>query len=132
MTIMDRLTKANQAVEQLVSKHARALKLTPLQLQALLALYTHQGQTAAEIARGMGAEKDATAHLVQRMVRRKLVKQKAHKDDGRAQGNYLTKSGMDTAIKVHGVVMEVELRLEEIVQGSGQFMSRLDRIAELS
>ena len=130
--IISRLAKANHAVEQLVAHKARELSLTPRQMQVLCALAEHEGMTAAEIGRALGVEKTTMAHVVSRMVKVKLIKQKAAKDDGRAEQNFLTKSGEANAVKINRIVHGIERTVQDVVWGGGKdFNWMLDAIADL-
>jgi DNA-binding MarR family transcriptional regulator len=93
---MDSLVQASFTVVALLSRAAAEHDLSLTQLRVLAILRDH-GPTMAELATHLGLERSSVSGLIDRAVRRGLVRRDASNDDGRSVRVSLTPDGQRLA-----------------------------------
>ncbi len=96
LEVMDSLVQASFTVIALLSRAAAAHDLSLTQLRALAILRDHE-PTMAELATYLGLERSSVSGLIDRAVRRGLVRRDASDEDGRAVRVSLTPDGQRLA-----------------------------------
>ncbi len=97
--VMDRLVQASFAVIALLSRAAAEHDLSLTQLRVLAILRDHE-PTMAELATHLGLERSSVSGLIDRAVRRGLVRRDTSSEDGRAVRVSLTPDGQRLASRL--------------------------------
>ena len=96
LELMDRLVQASFMVIALLSRAAAEHDLSLTQLRVLAILRDHE-PAMAELAAHLGLERSSVSGLIDRAVRRGLVRRDASTEDGRAVRVSLTPDGQHLA-----------------------------------
>ena len=105
--ICSRVTQISRLLASAISGGLAQLGLTPGQLGTLLALYEHDGQTQAELARAVGVEQPSMALTLRRMERDGLVRRDADPHDRRRSIVTLTSAAQAVRTNVQALRGEI-------------------------
>ena len=101
--VMDSLVQASFTVVALLSRAAAEHDLSLTQLRVLAILRDHE-PTMAELATHLGLERSSVSGLIDRSVRRGLVRRDASNEDGRSVRVSLTPDGQRLASLLTGEI----------------------------
>jgi DNA-binding MarR family transcriptional regulator len=126
--------QAHQGIDKFVAKFAaeNKIKLTPRQVEVLIAIAEHPNSNTTQIALETGLDTPTASDIVRRLRSRGWVQTVDIPGDTRAKNLELTKRGRDMvtlARKIHG---KAEKQIGEAVDREKTFIDRLRAIAGLA